>query len=58
MSTNLSGLTHLLEKVKILNAAIEGEEGAAHRTEAQLLPSSEARPFEESLWKELCVLVQ
>lgn len=57
MSTNLSGLTHLLEKVKILNAAIEGEEGAAHRTEAQLLPS-EARPFEESLWKELCVLVQ
>lgn len=52
MSTNLSGLMHLLWKVKFLNAAVEGEEGAAQGVEAQLLQSSEARTFEAGLNKD------
>lgn len=49
MTTNLSGLVHLLQKVKFVNAAVEGERGAAQGVEAQLLQSAEATPFEASL---------
>lgn len=52
MSTNLSGLMHLLQKVKFLNAAFEGEGEAAQEVEVQLLQSSEARPYEAGLNKD------
>lgn len=44
---------HLLQKVKFLNAAVEGKEGVAQEAEAQVLQSWQLRPSEASLNKDM-----